>query len=282
MRKIALVNQKGGVGKTTTAVNLSAALARVGQKVLLVDFDPQANATLSFGFDVNDPDRRTVRDVLYGDAAPGETVVAVGENLDLLPSSIYLAGAEVDLCGEANGRQALQRALAPIDGYDFVFVDCPPSLGVLSVNALSYVTEVFIPVQCEFFALHGMSLLLRTIHGQQRHNPRLRITGVIACMYDARTGLAKEVVADLARHFPDKVFRALIRNNVRLAEAPSRGKNIFDHAPDSAGAEDYLALAREVQAMGGRPAEPAPAAECREPAPAPAAEQAGATPEAAG
>ncbi len=268
MRKIALVNQKGGVGKTTIAVNLAAGIARLGPKVLLVDFDPQANSTISFGLDANEP-RPTVYDVLKGEAHHGDVALPVRENLHLLPSSIHLAGAEFDLNGDPDGREALSRALAGLNGYDYVLLDCPPSLGLLNVNALMYVEEVFIPLQCEFFALHGIALLLRTIHAQQRHNHRLRITGVIPCMYDSRTSLSKEVVADIERHFPDKVFKTRIRKSVRLAEAPSHGQSIFEYAPDSGGAEDFLGLAQEVVVMLERTSAGAGASAPPRPSPAP-------------
>ncbi len=249
MRKIALVNQKGGVGKTTTAANLAAGLARLGRKVLLIDFDPQANATISFGINVNEP-RLTVYDVLRGEAKPEAATLHVSAHLDLLPSSIDLAGAEVELNSVIGRELALRDALSGLSGYEYVLVDCPPSLGLLNVNALAFVDEVFIPLQCEYFALHGISLLMKTIElVQRRIHPALRISGVVACMYDARTSLSKEVVAEIGRHFKDRVFRARIRTNVRLAEAPSHGQTIFDYAPESAGAEDYLALAKEVSGV---------------------------------
>lgn len=258
MRKIALVNQKGGVGKTTTAANLSDGLARLGRKVLLIDFDPQANATISFGVDVNQP-RLTIYDILRGDAKPEQAILHLSPHLDLLPSSIDLAGAELELNAVIGRELALRDALSGLDGYDFVLVDCPPSLGLLNVNALAYVDEVFVPLECEFFALHGISQLMKTIGMiQKRIQPHLRITGVIPCKFDGRTTLSKEVVGEIRGHFQNSVFKSMIRNNVRLAEAPSHGKSIFDYAPDSAGAEDYMALAREVSAMESGEKSPAP------------------------
>ena len=243
MRKIALVNQKGGVGKTTTAVNLSAALARLDRRVLLIDLDPQSNATISFGIQ---PHQQTVTSYSVLNGTPPQPV-KVSENLHLIPSNIELAGAEMELASAIGRETVLKDAMAGLAGYDFVLLDCSPSLGLLSINALSYVTEVMIPLQCEFLALHGISLLMRTVDlVKKRLNPALEITGVIPCMYDARKSLARETVVEIERYFKEKVFKSKVRTNVRLAEAPSHGKSIFDYAPESYGAEDYLALAREV------------------------------------
>ncbi len=243
MRKIALVNQKGGVGKTTTAVNLSAALARLNRRVLLVDLDPQSNATISLGIAPH-AQKNTSYSLLTG--APPEPL-ALTPDFHLIPSNIELAGAEMELSGSIGRENVLRDALAGIAGYDFVLLDCPPSLGLLSINALVYVNEVMIPLQCEFLALHGISLLIRTVElVKKRLNPAIEITGVIPCMYDARKSLGRETVSEIAHYFKDKVFQTRIRANVRLAEAPSHGKSIFDYAPDSNGAEDYLALGREV------------------------------------
>ncbi|MBI2933062.1 MAG: ParA family protein [Planctomycetes bacterium] len=268
MRKIALVNQKGGVGKTTTAVNLSAAVARHDRKVLLLDLDPQANATVHFG--LRPPElKATTYSLLSGGATPRDAMREVARNLWIIPSSLDLAGAEMELSTQIGREYVLREALRDLADFDFIFVDCPPSLGVLNVNGLVFVDEIFIPVQCEFFALHGLSLLLRTVElVKRRLNPGLTVSAFVPCMYDARKGLARETVGELERHFQGRVFGTRIRANVRLAEAPSHGMTIFDYAPDSNGAEDYDALAREI--LGLPKAEPQPPApEQATPNPAP-------------
>ena len=246
MRKIALVNQKGGVGKTTTAVNLSAALARLGKRVLLVDLDPQSNATVSFGI-VPHELKNTTYTLLCNDIKSNDVIRKVADNLFLIPSNIDLAGAELELSTAIGRESVLKDAMEGVDNFDFIFVDCPPSMGILNVNGLTYVDEVFIPLQCEFFALHGISLLLRTIDlVKKRLNPTLTISGIIPCMFDIRKGLSKEVISEIEAFFKEKVFKTRIRVNVRLAEAPSHGKSIFDYAPDSYGSEDYMNLAKEI------------------------------------
>jgi len=260
MRRIALVNQKGGVGKTTTAVNLSAAIARLDRRVLLVDLDPQSNATVSLGIPP-DQQKNTTYALLNGGAFEP---LKLSENFHLVPSNIELAGAEMELTSVIGREIVLRDALADIKGYDFLILDCSPSLGLLSVNALTTAKEVMVPLQCEFLALHGISLLIRTVDlVRKRLNPELSINGVIPCMYDARKGLARDVVVEIEKHFGSKVFKSKIRSNVRLAEAPSHGKSIFDYAPDSFGAEDYLALAREIVGIEAiqRESRPAPAVE---------------------
>ncbi len=249
MRKIALVNQKGGVGKTTTAVHLAAGLAELGKKVLLIDLDPQANATLSFGLHHN-PERPNAYSVLVGKNNVQEAIHSLTETLSILPSSIDLAGVDMELSNEIGRERVLSDKLDEITGFDFVLVDCPPSLGLISVNALTFVDEIHIPVQCEFFALHGLSLLMRTIDlVKRRLNPTLEVTGVIACMYDGRRSLARETSSELDNFFQDKVFQTKIRTNVRLAEAPSHGKTVFEYAPDSYGSQDYRNLSREVAGL---------------------------------
>jgi chromosome partitioning protein len=258
MRRIAVINQKGGVGKTTTAVNLAAALARNGERVCVLDLDPQAHATTHFGVEP-DGDRPSVYDVLVRSRALADVRRDVGENLTLIESDINLAAAEVELAGVVGREVILREALAQdTESFDFMLMDCAPSLGVLTINALAAADEVFIPLQPHFFALHGLSKLLETtaLVGR-RINPAVRVTGVVVCLYDGATKLAQEVVRDL-RAFLDasrsanvpwaqaKVFESKIRRNVKLAECPSFGKTIFEYAPKSPGAEDYAALAGEV------------------------------------
>jgi chromosome partitioning protein len=263
MRRIALVNQKGGVGKTTTAVNLCDALSRLDRKVLLIDLDPQSNATISLGIPPTDQ-KNTTYAILNGDPP---NPIEISPNLHLIPSSIDLAGAESELAVEIGRETILREALKNLTGYDFILLDCSPSLGLLSINALSYVTEVMVPLQCEFLALHGISLLTRTVDLiKRRLNPELEIKGVIPCMYDVRKGLARETVEEIQKYFKGKVFKTRIRTNVRLAEAPSHGLTIFEYAPDSNGAEDYMALAREVVGIEPIVRAEAPAAEAAAPA----------------
>lgn len=261
MRRIAVINQKGGVGKTTTAVNLAAALARQGERVCVLDLDPQAHATTHFGVEP-DGERPSVYDVLVRNRPLADVRRDVGENLSLIMSDINLAAAEVELAGIVGREVILREALAQdSESFDYMLMDCAPSLGVLTINALAAADEVFIPLQPHFFALHGLSKLLETtaLVGR-RINPGLRVTGVAVCLYDGATRLAQEVVRDL-RAFLDasrsanvpwaaaKVFEAKIRRNVKLAECPSFGKTIYEYAPKSSGAEDYAALAREVSGV---------------------------------
>lgn len=248
MRTIALVNQKGGVGKSTTAVNLSAGLARLGKRVLLIDLDPQAHATVALGLDPRKLDK-TVYTLLSGQATAKEVIRPVSERLSLLPSNIHLAGGEAELSMLPEPAYVLSRAMAGIDRseYDYALVDCPPQLGFLNVNCLIWVREVFIPVTCEFYALHGLSLLMDTVERlKAKLNPDLAISGVITCQVHPRRAVTRDVLAELERHFPGRVLRTRIRINVRLVEAPSHGKTIFEYAPDSHGAADYLSLAREM------------------------------------
>jgi chromosome partitioning protein len=261
VRSIAIMNQKGGVGKTTTAVNLSAALAEAGQRVCLVDLDPQAHASLHLGVTLRDG-QPSVYDVLTSDVKFQEVHRQITDNLSLVPAHLDLAAAEVELAGEV-GREVILRDKLLQDGagFDYLVVDCPPSLGVLTINALTMVREVFLPLQPHFLALHGLSKLLRTIEiVSKRLNPELRLTGVLLCMFDANTRLAGEVSSDVAAYFEQgrtsdclwsaaRTFQTRIRRNIRLAEAPSFGQSIFQYAPSSNGAEDYLALVEEVLAM---------------------------------
>ncbi len=261
MRLIAVMNQKGGVGKTTTAVNLSAALADAGHRVCVVDLDPQAHASLHLGITIRDG-QPSVYDVLTGEEQFQDVRQQVAENLCVVPAHLDLAAAEVELAGEAGREVILRDKLAKDDAkFDYVVIDCPPSLGVLTINALTMAREVFLPLQPHFLALHGLSKLLKTIEiVSQRLNPQLRLAGVLLCMYDANTRLAGEVSNDVNAYFERerrpgcvwsdaRVFTTRIRRNVRLAEAPSYGQSILQYAPTSNGADDYRQLAEEVLAQ---------------------------------
>jgi len=243
-----LVNQKGGVGKTTTAINLGAYLAQFGQQVLIVDLDPQANATSCLGVDKNMVRGGTYEALLNGSAAP---YILLNEKLQLslLPSSPALAGAEVELVNEREREARLKRALEPlIERYDYILVDCPPSLGLLTVNGLVAAGDgVLVPVQCEYLALEGLGQLTQTIQRvRSALFPNLKVRGVILTMFDPRTNLATDVVSEVNRHFPNQVFKAIVPRSVRLAEAPSYGLPISAYAPSSVGAQAYEALAREL------------------------------------
>ncbi len=246
MRKIAIVNQKGGVGKTTTAVNLGAALARLGKKVLIIDMDPQSHATISLGR-IPIQQTLTIYSLLSGQAKAEQVVQKIRENLFLIPSNLNLAGAESELAAEIGRETILREKLSPLKEFDFILFDSPPSLGVLNVNVLCAADEVFIPIQGEFLALNGISLLVRTLELiQKRLNPSLRVTGVIACMHNPQRVLSREAMEEVDRYFKGTLFKTRVRINVKLAEAPSQGKTIFEYDPESHGARDYLLLAREV------------------------------------
>ncbi|NLT74305.1 MAG: ParA family protein [Chloroflexi bacterium] len=247
-RIYSLANQKGGVGKTTTAVNLGAYLAHMGQRVLLVDLDPQANATSSLGVDKNALSR-SVYDVLIGSETPASlTLVTTCLGLDLLPASPALAGAEVELLNVIARETRLRHALQQVSGrYDYILIDTPPSLGMLTVNALTASDGVFIPIQCEYLPLEGLAQLLHTIELiRQRLNPDLMVRGLILTMYDRRTNLARQVVQEIHDHFPTTVFQSVIPRNVKLSEAPSYGEPILTYAPDSPGGLAYEALCQEI------------------------------------
>jgi chromosome partitioning protein len=258
----ALANQKGGVGKTTTAVNLGAYLAHWGHQVLIVDVDPQANATSSLGVDKNSVPLSTY-DLLINDVPLSRVVRPTSwERLDLLPSSPSLAGASVELVSYPRREYRLRQALQALNAaeaqgsdrsYDYVLIDCPPSLGLLTINALAATDGVLIPVQCEYLALEGLSQLMRTIELVRRAlNPTLRLRGVVMTMYDTRTALSRQVVEEVRRHFPGQVFRSIIPRSVRLSEAPSYGEPILSYAPQSPGAVAYAALTRELLAGDGK------------------------------
>jgi chromosome partitioning protein len=248
--RVALANQKGGVGKTTTAVNLAVVLAGGGLRTLLIDIDPQGNATSSLGIEKREL-AVTVYDVLVGGLPLEEALVAgVRARLDLLPSTPALAAAEVELVPVAGREHALRRALeagaARSDAYDLVLIDCPPSLGLLTVNALTAVDAVLVPIQCEFLALEGLGQLIRTIDLVKRQlNPPLDVLGVLMTMYDARTRLSAQVVEEVRAHFPDRIFRTIVPRSIRLAEAPSYGQAIAEYDPESRGAQAYRAVADE-------------------------------------
>ena len=258
MRSIAIMNQKGGVGKTTTAVNISAALADTGMRVCLIDMDPQAHATLHFGIEPQ-IEMPSIYTVLTENASLADVRQQISENLWVVPSHLDLAGAEVELAGVV-GREFILRDKMAEDKepFDYLLIDCPPSLGVLTINALVSVEEVFIPLQPHFLALHGLSKLLQTIHlVSKRLNNRLKLSGIVLCMYDASTRLAAEVSQDVDDFFREnfhgetpwagaQTFQTRIRRNVRLAEAPSFGQSILQYDPHSNGAQDYRQLAREI------------------------------------
>ncbi|WP_332692394.1 ParA family protein [Halalkalibacter lacteus] len=251
---IAVANQKGGVGKTTTAVNLSACLAHIGKRVLLVDIDPQGNATSGIGIEKGDVDE-CVYNILVEDVEASEVIKSTSvERLDVLPSTIQLSGAEIELVPTISREVRLKRALTSISAnYDYIFIDCPPSLGLLTINALTASDSVLIPVQCEYYALEGLSQLLNTVRLVQKHlNTTLEIEGVLLTMLDARTNLGIQVIEEVKKYFREKVFGTIIPRNVRLGEAPSHGEPIIKYDAKSRGAEVYLELAKEVVASGER------------------------------
>lgn len=251
-RIIAVANQKGGVGKTTTSINLAAALARCGQRVLLVDLDPQGNATMGSGLPPG-YDGASVYELLLAETRAADARVTLSCGYDLLAGHADLAGAELELIGAERREQRLSAALIAVAGdYDFIYIDCPPALNLLTINALVAAQAVMIPMQCEYYALEGLTALLGTVRRVRAAlNPALTIDGLLRTMFDARNGLAIEVSEQLARHFGDKLFQTIIPRNVRLAEAPSYGKSVMDYDGQSKGAQAYRALAAEVLARAG-------------------------------
>lgn len=247
-RAIVVANQKGGVGKTTTAINLAACLAEAGQKVLAIDMDPQGNMTSGLGVD-KDAIENTVYELLLGESSVEECVQEeVIENLSVVGSNINLSAAEIELIGQEEKEYILQKAIAPIrENYDFIIIDCPPSLSMLTINSMCLADTVLVPIQCEYYALEGLTQLIHTINlVQERLNPSLEMEGVVFTMYDARTNLSLQVVENVKNNLDQRIYKTIIPRNVRLAEAPSYGMPINLYDTKSAGAESYRLLAEEV------------------------------------
>src|SRR6184192_2129836 len=260
MRIVALANQKGGVGKTTTAVNLGAALAELGHHILLIDLDPQANATSSFG--LQGADETSLYDPLLGDGSITEKILPTErDGFFIVPADLDLAGAEVEIARMPNHLTRLAETLKPLqtdDTFDFVLLDCPPSLGILMSNALAAADELLTPIQCEYFALEGLVKIVRVVEQilGSGANERLELGGIVMTMFDARTNLSQQVVADVRKHFGERVYETVIPRSVRLSEAPSFGKSILEYASSGVAAQAYRALAREFMKRHGSPATP--------------------------
>ena len=247
-RIIAIANQKGGVGKTTTSINLSSCIAAKGKKVLVVDIDPQGNTTSGYGIEKNDLDN-TIYELMLGDCSIEDCIIKdVIENISILPSNVNLAAAEIELIGVDKKEYILKNEIDWVkDRYDYIIIDCPPSLSLLTINAMTTADSVLVPIQCEYYALEGLSQLIHTVNlVKERLNPNLEMEGVVFTMYDSRTNLSAQVVENVKSHLNQKVYRTVIPRNIRLAEAPSYGQPINIYDPKSAGAESYLALAEEV------------------------------------
>jgi chromosome partitioning protein len=247
-RIIAIANQKGGVGKTTTAINLASCLAHSAKKTLVIDMDPQANATTGLGFDVEKVAQSTYEILIQRHPAKDVIQKTMMPQMDLIPAHIRLVGAEIELVGIENREQMFKTAILPLkDDYDYLLIDCPPSLGLLTLNALTAADSVLIPIQCEYYALEGLRQLLNTIRLVQRQlNSELTIEGVLMTMYDSRLNLSNQVVDEVKEYFKDKVFKNVIHRNIKLGEAPSYGKPIIIYDPSSVGSQDYMGLAKEI------------------------------------
>jgi len=248
-RVISVTNQKGGVGKTTTSINLAASLVKRGKRIMLIDMDPQGNASVGCGVDLNEIES-TIYDVLLLDSSVKDAIVKTECGVDVLTANGDLAGAQVELLNEIGRELRLQKALEPVQNdYDIIFIDCPPALNVLTINALVASNSVMIPMQCEYFALEGLSALIATIRKiRETLNPQLRIEGLLRTMFDKRNSLSKEVSKQLQTHFGDKVYETIVPRNITLAEAPSYGEPVISYDPSSKGAKAYIALADEILA----------------------------------
>lgn len=247
-RIIAVANQKGGVGKTTTSINLSASLAAKGKKVLMIDTDPQGNATSGFGIEKNDLEN-TIYELILGECSVKDCIIPeVISGVSVLPSNVNLAAAEIELIGVEKKEFILKKEIDWVkDNYDFIIIDCPPSLSMLTINAMTTADTVLVPIQCEYYALEGLSQLIHTVNlVKERLNPDLDMEGVVFTMYDSRTNLSLQVVENVKNHLKQKVYKTIIPRNIRLAEAPSYGTPIHLYDPKSAGAESYMLLAEEV------------------------------------
>ena len=247
-RIIAVANQKGGVGKTTTSINLSACIAAKGKKVLVIDVDPQGNTTSGYGIEKNELEN-TIYELILGDCSIEDCIIKdIMPNISILPSNVNLAAAEIEMIGVEKKEFILRNEVDWIkDRYDFIIIDCPPSLSFLTVNAMTTADSVLVPIQCEYYALEGLSQLIHTVNlVKERLNPELEMEGVVFTMYDSRTNLSAQVVENVKSHLSQKIYNTVIPRNIRLAEAPSYGKPINMYDPKSAGAESYMALADEV------------------------------------